>query len=93
MAGDQFKVVVQAGIERPDPAGFVAGAIVAVEKFHQSCDRTVEVAADRAVQVWRAGERREVLDVALDSARDVGLGPPRKTKDAVHPADHAHVGQ
>ena len=93
MASDQRQVVVQARIQRPDPARRVADAVVAVEKVPQARDRAVEVATDRAVQVGRAGQRRQVADVALDPARDVGFGSPRKSIDAVHPANHTHVSQ
>ena len=93
MAVDQRQVVVQPGVERPDPARRVAGAVVAVEQSPQARDGTVEVATNRAIEVGRAGERRQVADIALDAAGDMGFSAPRESIDAVHPAHHAHVSQ
>ncbi len=93
MAVDQGKVVVQARVQRPDPTRWVAGAVVAVEELPEARNGPVEVAAHRAVQVGCARERREVPDVASDTARDVGFGSPRETIDPVHPANHADVSQ
>jgi len=93
MAVDQRQVVIQTGVERPDSTRWVAGAVVAVEQSPQVRDGTVEVATNWAIEVGRAGERRQVADVALDAAGDMGFSAPREPIDPVHPAHHAHVSK